>query len=130
MVVRLKSDWTAISDLPEKTEVKAYCQLIRKHAARYQDSVHELRDRIAAADGARRKGLIFPRRPRRPAIAVGDVRNRCAAGSGRANDGEHHDPDSLPHLGAERRTASGEPQRTVLLPTDEESPRTGAATRG
>ena len=56
---RLKTDRTVISDLPEKTEVKAYCQLTRKQAALYQDSVHELREQIAEADGVRRKGLIL-----------------------------------------------------------------------
>ncbi len=56
---RLKTDRSVISDLPEKTEMKAYCQLTRKQAALYQDSVHELRDQIAAADGVRRKGLIL-----------------------------------------------------------------------
>ncbi len=56
---RLKTDRSVISDLPEKTEMKAYCQLTRKQAALYQDSVRELRDQIAAANGVRRKGLIL-----------------------------------------------------------------------
>jgi non-specific serine/threonine protein kinase len=56
---RLKSDRSVISDLPEKTEVKAWCQLTRKQAALYQDSVRELREQIAATDGVRRRGLIL-----------------------------------------------------------------------
>ena len=56
---RLKTDRSVISDLPEKTEVKAYCQLSRKQAALYQDSVLELRDRIAAVGGVQRRGLIL-----------------------------------------------------------------------
>jgi superfamily II DNA or RNA helicase len=56
---RLKTDRSVISDLPEKTEVKAYCQLSRKQAALYQDSVLELRKQIGAAQGVRRRGLIL-----------------------------------------------------------------------
>jgi non-specific serine/threonine protein kinase len=56
---RLKTDMSVISDLPEKTEMKAYCQLTRKQAALYQDSVRDLREQIAATEGVRRRGLIL-----------------------------------------------------------------------
>ena len=39
---RLKTDKTVIADLPDKTEVKAFCQLSRKQAALYQQAVEEL----------------------------------------------------------------------------------------
>jgi non-specific serine/threonine protein kinase len=39
---RLKTDKTVITDLPDKTEIKAFCQLSRKQAALYQQSVEEL----------------------------------------------------------------------------------------
>ena len=36
---RLKTDKTVIADLPDKTEVKAFCHLTRKQAALYQQAV-------------------------------------------------------------------------------------------
>ena len=56
---RLKTDKTVISDLPDKTEVKAFCQLSRKQAALYQDAVDELKRRLGEVDGIQRKGLVL-----------------------------------------------------------------------
>jgi non-specific serine/threonine protein kinase len=56
---RLKTDKTVISDLPEKIEVKAFCQLSRKQAVLYQDSVDELASRLSDAYGIARKGMVL-----------------------------------------------------------------------
>jgi non-specific serine/threonine protein kinase len=56
---RLKTDKAVISDLPDKTEVKAYCHLSRKQAALYQQAVQELGAEIDVADGMKRRGLIL-----------------------------------------------------------------------
>jgi non-specific serine/threonine protein kinase len=56
---RLKTDKKVISDLPDKTEVKAFCQLSRKQAALYQQAVKELTEQLADAEGIRRKGLVL-----------------------------------------------------------------------
>jgi len=56
---RLKTDPAVISDLPEKTEVKAFCALTRKQAALYQESVEELRRRLNGLDGIERRGAIL-----------------------------------------------------------------------
>jgi hypothetical protein len=56
---RLKTDKTVISDLPDKTEVKAFCQLSRKQAALYQQAVKELAKLLDTADGIKRKGLVL-----------------------------------------------------------------------
>ncbi len=56
---RLKTDKSVISDLPEKTEVKAYCQLSRKQAALYQQAVKELSEQLDKTDGIRRKGVVL-----------------------------------------------------------------------
>src|SRR5437660_7692032 len=56
---RLKTDKTVISDLPEKIEVKAFCQLTRKQAALYQQSVEELAGLVDNPEGIQRKGLIL-----------------------------------------------------------------------
>ncbi len=56
---RLKSDKSVISDLPDKTEVKAFCQLSRKQAALYQQAVKELAEQLEDAEGIRRKGVVL-----------------------------------------------------------------------
>ncbi len=56
---RLKTDKSVIADLPDKTEVKAFCPLSRKQAALYQDAVRELAQRIGGTSGIGRKGLIL-----------------------------------------------------------------------
>jgi non-specific serine/threonine protein kinase len=57
---RLKTDKSVIADLPEKTEIKAFCQLSRKQAALYQDAVKELAQRLEKTEeGIERKGLVL-----------------------------------------------------------------------
>jgi non-specific serine/threonine protein kinase len=56
---RLKTDKSVIADLPDKTEVKAYCQLSRKQAALYQQAVKELAAQLEEAEGIRRRGLVL-----------------------------------------------------------------------
>jgi len=56
---RLKTDKSVISDLPDKTEVKAFCQLSRKQAALYQQAVKELAEQLKGAEDIRRKGLVL-----------------------------------------------------------------------
>jgi non-specific serine/threonine protein kinase len=56
---RLKTDKTVIADLPDKTEVKAFCPLSRKQAALYEQGVRELKEKLADAEGIGRKGLVL-----------------------------------------------------------------------
>ncbi len=56
---RLKTDKSVIADLPDKTELKAYCQLSRKQAALYQQAVLELKSRLEDTEGIERKGLVL-----------------------------------------------------------------------
>jgi non-specific serine/threonine protein kinase len=56
---RLKTDKAVIADLPDKTEVKAFCQLSRKQAALYEQSVKELAKQLQDAEGIQRKGLVL-----------------------------------------------------------------------
>ena len=48
---RLKTDKSVIRDLPDKTEVIAYCALSRRQAALYQQAVEELKESLAASKG-------------------------------------------------------------------------------
>jgi len=56
---RLKTDKTVIADLPDKTEIKAFCPLSRKQAALYEQAVLELGQQLADATGIQRKGLVL-----------------------------------------------------------------------
>ncbi|RJO68796.1 MAG: DEAD/DEAH box helicase [Myxococcales bacterium] len=56
---RLKTDKSVIADLPDKTEVKAYCPLSRKQAALYQQAVEELALKLKEADGIARRGAVL-----------------------------------------------------------------------
>ncbi len=56
---RMKTDKSVIADLPDKTEVKAYCGLTRRQAALYAQAVQDLADRLANADGMERRGAVL-----------------------------------------------------------------------
>ena len=56
---RLKSDKRIISDLPDKTEVTAWCTLSTVQAAHYQQAVQALVEALETAEGIARKGLVL-----------------------------------------------------------------------
>lgn len=56
---RLKTDRRIITDLPDKTEVKAFCNLSPQQAKLYQQSVQELADAIASSEGIQRRGIVL-----------------------------------------------------------------------
>jgi non-specific serine/threonine protein kinase len=56
---RLKTDKSVIADLPDKTEVNAYCLLSRRQAALYQQSVNEMRKAIEELEGIERRGVVL-----------------------------------------------------------------------
>ena len=56
---RMKTDKTVIADLPDKTEVKAFCPLSRKQAALYAQTVAELSKVLQDAEGIRRRGIVL-----------------------------------------------------------------------
>jgi non-specific serine/threonine protein kinase len=56
---RLKTDKRVIADLPDKTEMRAFCPLSRKQAALYEAAVKDLARQIESAEGMGRRGLIL-----------------------------------------------------------------------
>ncbi len=56
---RLKTDRRIIDDLPDKTEVQAYCLLSKRQAVLYAKLVEELRQHLANADGMQRRGIVL-----------------------------------------------------------------------
>ncbi len=57
---RLKTDRSVVADLPDKTEVKAFCLLSNPQAALYQKTVDELERALAGlTQGIERRGLVL-----------------------------------------------------------------------
>ena len=56
---RLKTDRKIINDLPEKTEVTAYCGLAKRQATLYAATVREMADVIENAEGIKRRGIVL-----------------------------------------------------------------------
>ncbi|MGP4027824.1 DEAD/DEAH box helicase [Actinomadura sp. 3N407] len=56
---RLKTDKSIISDLPEKQEIKVYCNLTTEQASLYQATVDDMLRQIAEAEEAKRRGLVL-----------------------------------------------------------------------
>lgn len=56
---RLKTDKSIIADLPDKSEVKAFCGLTKRQAALYKKSVDELADAVEGKDGIQRRGIVL-----------------------------------------------------------------------
>ena len=56
---RLKSDKRIIADLPDKTELKAYCGLSRIQARLYQEAIDAFAEHLRALDGIQRRGAVL-----------------------------------------------------------------------
>lgn len=57
---RLKTDRTIINDLPDKTEIYAYCYLSKEQGALYQKNVKELEEALDQAHSEmKRRGAVF-----------------------------------------------------------------------
>ena len=56
---RLKTDRSVIADLPDKTEIKAYCGLSKAQAAVYSSVVEDFAEALRNAGGIARRGLIL-----------------------------------------------------------------------
>jgi SNF2-related domain/SNF2 Helicase protein/Helicase conserved C-terminal domain len=56
---RLKTDPAIISDLPQKMEIKQYCQLTTEQASLYQAVVDDMMDKISGSDGIERRGNVL-----------------------------------------------------------------------
>lgn len=56
---RLKTDKTIIKDLPEKMEMRVFCNLTQEQASLYEAVVKEMLERIEESEGIERKGLVL-----------------------------------------------------------------------
>jgi SNF2 family DNA or RNA helicase len=56
---RLKTDKRVIADLPDKTEVKAFCYLSRQQVGLYEKSVRDFETQLLQTDNQQRRGLVL-----------------------------------------------------------------------
>ncbi|HEY5985446.1 MAG TPA: DEAD/DEAH box helicase, partial [Streptosporangiaceae bacterium] len=56
---RLKTDPAIIDDLPEKIEMKQYCQLTTEQASLYQSVVDDMMEKIENSEGIERRGNVL-----------------------------------------------------------------------
>jgi len=56
---RMKTDRSIISDLPEKMEMKVYCNLTTEQATLYEAVVQEMLERAETAEGIQRRGIVL-----------------------------------------------------------------------
>ena len=56
---RLKTDKNIIADLPDKTEVTAFCGLTKLQVVMYEQIVADLGRSLAKADGIQRRGIVL-----------------------------------------------------------------------
>jgi len=56
---RLKTDPAIIDDLPDKIEIKQYCQLTAEQASLYQSVVDDMMDKIENSGGIERRGNVL-----------------------------------------------------------------------
>lgn len=56
---RLKSDKSIINDLPDKTEITAYCALSKQQISLYQQAVMQLAKQLEVVEGMERRGLVL-----------------------------------------------------------------------
>lgn len=56
---RLKTDKSIIHDLPEKMEMKVFCNLTKEQASLYEAVVNDVTEALQSAEGIQRKGLVL-----------------------------------------------------------------------
>jgi non-specific serine/threonine protein kinase len=56
---RLKTDRAVITDLPDKTELRAFCSLSKRQAVLYEQTVADLAAQIESGDPMHRRGVIL-----------------------------------------------------------------------
>lgn len=56
---RLKTDKSIIADLPDKMEMKVFCNLTREQATLYEATVKDMLRQIEEAEGIQRRGLVL-----------------------------------------------------------------------
>ena len=108
---RLKTDRSVISDLPDKTEVKAYCGLSRKQAALYQATVREFELRLEeSTDEMGRRGLVLA-----TLLRLKQICNHASHGLGGGEKWESEDSGKFARLSEIAATVASRQEKMLVF---------------
>ena len=106
---RMKTDRRVIADLPDKTEVKAWCSLSRKQAALYQNTVDNFERLLEeASDDMSRRGLVLS-----TLMRLKQICNHAAHGGGA--DWAHGDSGKFERLADIATTVASRQEKMLVF---------------
>ena len=106
---RMKTDRGVIADLPDKTEVKAWCPLSRKQAALYQDTVDNFARLLEdTSDDMSRRGLVLS-----TLMRLKQICNHAAHGGG--VDWAHRDSGKFERLADIATTVASRQEKLLVF---------------
>ena len=105
---RMKTDRSVIADLPDKTEVKAYCSLSRKQAALYQSVVKDFEEKLKSSDDMSRRGLVLA-----TLMRLKQICNHAAHGAG--GDYEAEDSGKFARLSEIAATVASRQEKLLVF---------------
>ena len=104
---RLKTDKRVIADLPDKTEVRAWCSLTKTQASLYQQAVASLAEGLENAEGIQRRGLVLS--------FIMRFKQICNHPSQWLNDGAYARYDYRPYVSVAERLRQGQRELAKLV---------------
>ncbi len=108
---RLKTDRSVIADLPDKTEVKAFCGLSRKQAALYQATVAEFEQRLQqSSDDMGRRGLVLA-----TLMRLKQICNHASHGLGGGGKWESEDSGKFARLAEIAATVASRQEKMLVF---------------
>jgi non-specific serine/threonine protein kinase len=108
---RLKTDRSVITDLPDKTEVKAFCGLSRKQAALYQATVAEFEKRLQqSSDDMGRRGLVLA-----TLMRLKQICNHASHGLGGGGKWESEDSGKFARLAEIAATVASRQEKMLVF---------------
>jgi superfamily II DNA or RNA helicase len=108
---RLKTDRAVISDLPDKTEVKAFCALTRRQAALYQSTVAAFEEKLATSgDPMSRRGLVLA-----TLMRLKQICNHASHGLRADGAWDHADSGKFARLAEIAATIAGKQEKMLVF---------------
>jgi superfamily II DNA or RNA helicase len=108
---RLKTDRSVIDDLPDKTEVKAFCNLSRKQAALYQEAVARFKTQLEqSSDEMGRRGLVLA-----TLMRLKQICNHAAHGLGGGGKWDSEDSGKFARLAEIAATVASRQEKILVF---------------
>ena len=107
----MKTDRSVIADLPDKTEVKAYCSLSRKQAALYQKTVEAFEQQLEeSSDDMGRRGLVLA-----TLMRLKQICNHASHGLGGGGAGTSEDSGKFARLAEIAATVASRQEKMLVF---------------